>query len=349
MPAAEAEGQEQARWSAKTLVVLAAALAVVLTVVLALFTGAAGVGFRSHKLMAVSYFINASGLKPGATVRLDGVAIGNVKSITISPAPEHRKSPVEVLMKLDGKYQVGLRSDSPAALTTSGALGDTEIDISTEHAVGPPLRNGGELPAVNLVDSLKGAQVLMDNANRTVAKLDTVVDAVVSGKGSIGKFMSDKDLMNNVRGTTDAAHQIGAKLNSNNNSVGKLLTDHSLMDRLSSVGKNIDGVEEEFGKVTGRPLQANIDETQTQMKSLSATINSGQGSVGMMIKDPSVGKKITDTVNQADDVAAKLNKKYGEASETQANLGKLKGESNALVSKIMSDPKKYLSIDVRIF
>jgi phospholipid/cholesterol/gamma-HCH transport system substrate-binding protein len=175
------------------------------------------------------------------------------------------------------------------------------------------------------------------------------VDAVVSGNGSIGKFMSDKDLMNNVRGTSDAAHQIGAKLNSNNNSVGKLLTDHDLMDKFASVGKNIDGMEAQFRKRTGQPLEANIDETQAQMKALSATINSGQGSVGMMIKDPSVGKKITDTVNKTDDLVAKLNKKYGEASETQANLGKLKGESNALVSKIMSDPKKYLSIDVRVF
>jgi phospholipid/cholesterol/gamma-HCH transport system substrate-binding protein len=349
MPAAEAEKQEQARWSRKTLSVLAAALAVVLTVVLAMFTGAAGVGFQPRKLMAVSYFLNASGLKPGATVRLDGVPIGNVKSITISPAPEHRKAPVEVLMKLDGKYQSGLPNDSPAALATLGALGETEIDISTEHAVGPPLRNGGELPAVNLIDSLKASQVLLENANHTVAKLDTVVDAVVSGKGSIGKFMSDKDLMNNVAGTTKTAHAIGAKLSSTDNSLGKLLNDKSLMDRFSSVGKNMAGVQADVAKLTGGPLQANIEQTQAQMKALTATINSGEGSVGMMVKDPSIGKKITHTLNKADDVAFKVNDKYGEASQTEANLGKLTGESNGLVSKIRSNPKKYLSISVRVF
>jgi phospholipid/cholesterol/gamma-HCH transport system substrate-binding protein len=348
MPGAEAEKQDEAGRSRKTLTVLAAALAVVLTVVLALFTGAAGIGFRSHKLMAVSYFINASGLKPGATVLLDGVAIGNVKSVTLSSAPEHRKAPVEVLMKLDGKFQAGLREDSPAALVTSGALGDTGIDISSAKAVGPPLRNGGELPAVNLMDSLKAGQVLMDNANRTVAKLDTVMDAVVSGKGSIGKFMSNKDLMNNVRGTSDAAKQVGARLNSSNNTVGKLLTDHDLMNKFASVGKDLTGVEEQFGKVTGRPLETNINETQAQMRALSATINSGQGSVGML-KNSSVGGKITDTVNQADNLLSKVNAKYGAASETHANLGKLTGESNKLVKEIMSNPKKYLSIDVRVF
>jgi phospholipid/cholesterol/gamma-HCH transport system substrate-binding protein len=346
MPA-EKQEKEQARWSSRTLVVLAAAIAVVLTVVLALFTGASGIASH-HKMTAVSYFVNASGLKPGATVMLDGVAIGNVKSILFNNSPEHRKSPVEVVMKLDGKYVSSLRQDSPASLATSGALGDTEIDISNEGAVGPPLRNGGQLPAVNMVDSLKAGQVMLDNASRTVARLDTVVDAVESGNGSIGKFMSDKGLMSNVEGTTQAAHQIGLKLSSNNNTVGKIINDHSLANRFASVGKNVSGIQAQFGKVAGGPLEANIDQTRTQMKALSAAMNSGNGSLAMLKNHP-VGGKITDTIDKADALLAKVNNNYGEQSQTSANFAKLKGESNALVAKIMSDPKKYLSIDVRVF
>src|ERR1017187_6979398 len=108
-------------------------------------TGSSGMGLFSPKIIITAYFGNSAGLKVGAAVNLEGVTIGTVKSVSVSTAPDRKLTPVMVVMKIDGKYQVDLHKDSYAALSTVGILGDEVVDINSQHAVGPPLQDGDEL------------------------------------------------------------------------------------------------------------------------------------------------------------------------------------------------------------
>src|SRR5664280_2668097 len=137
--------QQEVRWSQLKIGVIVLVSAVILTTLLFLMTSASGLGLFSHKLAITTYFENSAGLKVGAAVNLQGVTIGTVKSITVTTAPERRLTPVQVVMKLDGKYQSSLHKDSTAALTTVGVLGDTVVDINSQVANGPPLQDGDEL------------------------------------------------------------------------------------------------------------------------------------------------------------------------------------------------------------
>src|ERR1035438_9264624 len=112
--------QQEVRWSQLKVGVIVLVSAVILTTLLFLMTSASGLGVFSHKLTVTSYFANAGGLKVGAVVELEGYTIGNVKTIAVVTTPERKLTPVQVVMRIEGKYQPSLHTDSTAALSSVG-------------------------------------------------------------------------------------------------------------------------------------------------------------------------------------------------------------------------------------
>lgn len=70
-----------------------------------------------------AHFDNIGGLKVRAPVKLSGVVIGRVSSISIDPESYQAL----VVMKIDKAYQLPL--DTSAAILTSGLLGDQYIGL----------------------------------------------------------------------------------------------------------------------------------------------------------------------------------------------------------------------------
>src|SRR5882757_514607 len=103
-------------------------------------------GWFQPKIRLRSFFDNASGLRVGAPVRLNGVDIGNVVGMRIVPDKDKQLTPVEVIMKVSTKYSFNLRRDSVTSLDTAGVLGETYLDIDSSQAVGPPAKDGDVLP-----------------------------------------------------------------------------------------------------------------------------------------------------------------------------------------------------------
>jgi phospholipid/cholesterol/gamma-HCH transport system substrate-binding protein len=113
--------QKQLKWSELKvgLTVLAASIILIILILLMSGTG----GFLTRKITLRSYFDNAGGLREGAPVRLQGVDIGNVNGIRVVSDPNRRLTPVEVILKVNTKYQANLRKDSLTTLSTAGVLG----------------------------------------------------------------------------------------------------------------------------------------------------------------------------------------------------------------------------------
>ncbi len=196
--------QQEVRWSQLKIGVIVLIAAIILVTLLFLMTSAAGVGLFSHKLTIYTYFENSAGLKPGAAVNLQGVSIGTVKTVTVVATPERKLTPVQVVMKINAKYAEDLKKDSKASLTTIGVLGDTVVDINSQFAVGPPLRDGDEIKTLetpSITDVVKASQGTIESLNVILAKMNTLVDNLQSGKGSIGQLINNPELYNKLNGT----------------------------------------------------------------------------------------------------------------------------------------------------
>jgi phospholipid/cholesterol/gamma-HCH transport system substrate-binding protein len=359
--------QQEVRWSQLKVGVIVLISVVILTTLLFLMTSSSGMALFSHKLSITTYFENAAGLKPGAAVNLQGVTIGNVKTVTVTTAPDRKLTPVQVTMKIDPKYQASLHTDSKAALSTVGVLGDTIVDINSQVATGPMLRDGDELKTMetpSIQDVVKASQGTIESLNVILAKMNTIVDNLQSGKGSFGQLLNNPDLYNKLDSATGEIQKLTAKLNSNDNTVGKFFNDKAEMyDRMNNIVARVDTVTKDLqsgkgtlGKaLTDDSMYNNLNQSLANLNSILADAQAGKGSAGMLLKDPTFAKKLNETLSQADDLVTQINQGKGTLGKlikddtTANNLNNLLTESTKLVTTIRQDPKKYLTIHMKIF
>src|SRR5260370_8164098 len=107
-----------------------------------------GPGILGPKYRLTTFLPEVEGLATGAPVRLDGVEIGTVDAIHMTPRtpnqPLDRKRNIEVTMRIDKKYQNEVRTDSVASLVTEGLLGNRYVTIRRGFT-GTPLKEGDEV------------------------------------------------------------------------------------------------------------------------------------------------------------------------------------------------------------
>ncbi len=355
--------QQEVQWSQLKVGVLVIVALIALTALIFLMSGSTG-GIFAGKIVLRSYFENSAGLKVGAPVNLEGVTIGNVKSIRI--VQSRRLTPVEVTMKVSTKYTQDVREDSKASLDTVGVLGDTVVDISSKHAIGPSVKDNDELgtnESPNLSDVIKSSQGTIEQVDTILAKLDNLVDSLNTGKGSVGQLINNPALFNQATAAVQQLSQITADISKGRGTVGKLLTDDKLYNNLNEttihlnhVATEIDSGQGTIGKLLkDQALYNNLNQTVDHANALMAQINQGQGTLGMLVKDPKFEAKFRDTVERLDSIMAKIDSGQGTIGQLVVNpslynnADAMLGETRNLVTQIRENPKKYLTFHVKVF
>ena len=358
--------QHEVRWSQLKVGVIVLISTVILVTLLFLMTSSSGLGILSHKLTVTTYFENSAGLKTGAAVNLEGVTIGTVKTVTIDNSPERKLTPVKVVMKLDDKYLANLKKDSKASLSTVGVLGDTVVDINSQFAVGPALQDGDVLKTTetpSLTDVVKASQGTIESLNVILAKMNVIVDNIQTGKGSIGQLINSPDLYNKANNTVDELLKLEKNLNAGRGSLGKLMTDDSLYNRfndtvgkLESIANSVDSGKGTAGMLLkDDTLYKNLNSTLAHANSIMADADAGKGGLGLMLKDPKFRQDLSHTLTQVNELVSGINEGRGTLGKlatddsVHTNLNKLLTASTDLVTTIRSDPKKYLTIHLKIF
>jgi phospholipid/cholesterol/gamma-HCH transport system substrate-binding protein len=358
--------QQEVRWSQLKVGVIVLFSSIILVTLLFLMTSSSGLGILSHKLTVTTYFENSAGLKTGAAVELEGVTIGAVKTVSIDISPERKLTPVKVVMKLNENFSTSLKKDSKASLSTVGVLGDTVVDINSQFAVGAPLQDGDELKTTetpSLTDVVKASQGTIESLNVILAKMNVIVDNLQSGKGSVGQLINNPDLYNKANATVDELLKLEKNLNAGRGSIGKLMTDDTLYNRLDataakleSIANSVDSGKGTAGKLLkDDTLYKNLNSTLVHANSILAQADEGKGGLGLMLKDPKFRQDLSNTLSQVNALVSGVNDgrgtlgKLATDDEAYANVNKLLSASTDLVTTIRKDPKKYLTIHLKIF
>ncbi len=109
-------------------------------------------GLNQSDLMGNTYAVSANftdvgGLKPRGAVRIAGVQVGTVQSVTLNPQT------YEAHVVLSLQKEVKIPQDSSAAITSSGILGDNYISITPGFAP-QNLANNGQIMTTYAATSL---------------------------------------------------------------------------------------------------------------------------------------------------------------------------------------------------
>jgi phospholipid/cholesterol/gamma-HCH transport system substrate-binding protein len=336
---------------------------IVVAILIFLISGGTS-GLFTPTLLLKAYFEDASGLRIGAPVRLEGVDIGNVTAISV--VPSNRRTPVEVTMKVTTKYWEGLRKDSVATLTTVGVLGETIVDISSKEANGPRTQNGDVLrtrEVPELQDVVRASQSTLQNVDILVRRLDRIVSAIERGEGSIGKLIYDPTLYSRINTTLNEVQGMVSQVSEGKGSVGKLLNSDELynklnasVDKINKLADEIDQGQGTVGKLVKDPsLYNNANQTISKANKLMDDVNSGKGALGKFASDQEFAKKLDDTITNLKIISDRLQAGEGSAGlllkdpSLYTNADQMLVETRNLVKAVRENPKRYLTIHFRVF
>jgi len=356
--------QKQLKWSELRVGVTVIFASLTLAVLIFLLSGTGGL-FTKH-LTIRAYFDNASGLRDGAPVRLNGVDIGNVRHIVITADKAKLATPVEVTMHISDKYDYGLRRDSVVVIKTAGVLGESYVDIESFQAKGPPLQNGDTLtvrdnPDFN--DVVRSSQSTLENLDALIKRLDHIVTFVDSGKGSIGKLIYDPTLYDRFATTVSEFKGIVDQVAKGQGSLGALIANNDTYDKVNSALDKLNAIADDLQKGQGTAgkflkdpsLYNNANDTIANLKKVSEDINAGRGTIGKLTKDEELATKIDKTITNLSALSSELEAGQGTAGKLfkdeslYNNANQMLVESRELVKAIRENPKKYLSIKLHIF
>jgi phospholipid/cholesterol/gamma-HCH transport system substrate-binding protein len=335
---------------------------ITLAVLIFLMTGPSSLFTR--KIIVKAYFDNAGGLRVGAPVRLEGVDIGNVTGITV--VPSHGLTPVLVSMKVSTRFHNALRKDSVATLSTAGVLGETFVDVDSRAATGAVAQNGDILPtkeSPQLQDVVRSSQSTLENVDILVRRVDRILTQIESGNGSIGKLIYDDTVYRRLNSSLSEVQNMVTGISQGRGSIGKLISSdefynkaNASIDKLNKVIDEINAGQGTVGKLIKDPaLYNNANATIAKANTLMANINSGKGALGKFASDPEFARKLDDTVTKLSSIADKMNSDKGTIGllltdpKLYNNTDQMLLETRNLIKAIRQNPKKYLTIHMRIF
>lgn len=335
---------------------------ITLAILIFLMTGTTGLFTR--KLILFAYVDNAGGLRTGAPVRLQGVDVGNVIGIRV--VPDRAPFPVEIKMKVSGRFADFIKRDSVVQLSTAGVLGETFVDIDSRAATGPIVQDGMTLKAEaapDLQDVVRSSQGTLQNVDVLLKRADRIFAAIERGDGSVGKLIYDKALYNNLNSSVQQMQAILNDVNSGKGSIGKLLKNDEMYDKLNAsidkLNKIVDDVNNgqgTIGKLVRDPaLYNNANQTLAKANRLMDDINQGKGALGKFAHDEEFAKKLETTISNLNSITARLESGEGSAGKLLRdpslynNVDQMVVETRELIKGIRENPKKYLTIRFHIF
>ena len=324
-----------------------------------------GAGILGPKYRIMTYLPEVEGVTTGAPVRLDGVEIGSVQSISLTPQPVDRMHNITLVLRIDKKFHENIRTDSDASLITEGLLGTRYVTIKRglTGTIIPPngLVPGKEERAMTQIVE-RGAD-LMQNLGALSEDIRGIVSKVQEGQGTFGKFLNDPSLYNNVNNTVARFDSMTASIQQGKGSVGKLIASDELYNKLNDTVGHAENVlvavreqKGTMGKLIYDP--AVYDSTKgfvDKSNALLSDVREGKGTLGKLVKDDVLYSNLRDASANVRDASAKLNSNQGTVGKFFSdpafydNMTGLTGDLRLMISDFRQNPKKFLHVKLAVF
>ena len=170
------------------------------------------------------------GLRKGAPVWFSGIEVGSVKNIRLSP-----KHGTYVTMSINQEAVKFVKKDSTASVMTMGLLGDKYVELSSgspgAEQVGPGDVLHGTVQ-LEIQDIVNASSKSLAKITDFMSKLESLLDKFEQSEGTVGKFLSDPSVFDNLKETTATLTQVVNDINDSQGSFKKFVEDPSLYNRL---------------------------------------------------------------------------------------------------------------------
>jgi len=229
-------------------------------------------------------FQNVSGLQVGNNVRFTGINVGTVDKIEII-----NDSTVSVDMLVKKSVQQFIKADCQAAIGSEGLIGDRLIVITYGSPDAPMAEDGQKLSSKEPVETdaiIASFQKSTVSVEIITQQLAEIMKNINSGQGTLGRLIQDSTIAENINQTI---------ANFKKSSEG-------LDETIELTKDNVFAFMESLKKTA-----AKTEVASNQLGEIMIDINSGKGTLGMLIRDTTTASNISETIFNLKESAEGLN------------------------------------------
>jgi phospholipid/cholesterol/gamma-HCH transport system substrate-binding protein len=317
-----------------------------------------GAGILGPKYRVNTYLPEVESLTTGAPVRLDGLEVGNVQTMQLTPNPPDRMHNIELVLRIDKKFADSIRTDSYASLATEGLLGNRYVTIS-RGLTGSVIPNNGTIAGKEEAEMkalVEKGSVLMENLGSLSQDLRGIVDKVQNGQGSVGLFMNDPALYNHLNSTAARLDAVAGSIQKGEGTLGKLTASDELYNKVDDVVSAIQQQKGAIGKLVYDPAMYNSAKGfMDKGNGVLDDVRAGKGTIGKALYDQTLYNNLRDASANVRDATAKLNANDGTAGKLfndpklYDNMTALTSDLRLMVNDFRQNPKKFLHVKLAVF
>src|SRR5882724_1866335 len=323
-----------------------------------------GAGFLGPKYRLKTYLPEVSGLSVGAPVRLDGVEIGNVEKIRLVPReagkPPDRMHNIEVVIRLDKRYQGDVLTDSSSSLVTEGLLGNRYVNVQRGYT-GVPLKEGQSIPGTEekaIKEVVERSADVLANLKALSEEIQDIVGDVHEGKGSIGKLLHDDQVYNHLNSILAKGDQIVGNVQAGQGTLGKIIMTDELYTKVDKGLDNVNTILADVRAQKGTIGKLLYDQAKSALENgntIMGDIRAGKGTLGKGTTDETLYNKLRDTSTNLSEATSKLNKsdnsvgKIFNDPQLYDNMAAASAELRTFLTEFRKNPKKYLTVKLSFF
>lgn len=233
-----------------------------------------------------------------------------------------------------------------------------KLSIPTNEILNKANQGEGTLGRIINDESLyKNLDATMGEAKLSIVQLQNILDKVKSGDGTAGKLLNDPELYNNLNKTVIQLETISRELKEGRGTAGKFLTDEALYNDSRAAIADF------------RTSAKKLNEIADDVKKLTSELNEGKGTAGKLLKDEEIYNeartafaRINSTTLRFESILADIqdgkgtvgklftdDSLFNNINQTSTNINQLSSESTKLIYDFRQNPKKYLTINFKLF
>lgn len=239
-------------------------------------------------------FDDVSGLSSSSPVYANGYKVGVVTDVTYNYATNKG---VVATVSLD--KQLNLAKKSRAEISTD-MMGNTKVNIILGDAAlgmaapGDTISGGAEQGALGM------AADMVPDIQKMLPKLDSIlarINILLADKSLDASLHNVEDITANLTVTTAQLNMLMASLNQ------RMPT---MMDKADGVLDNADKLTEKLAAIDYAATLAKVDATLNNVEEMTAKLNSKEGTLGLLMRDPSLYNNLNSTMRSADSLLIDL-------------------------------------------
>jgi phospholipid/cholesterol/gamma-HCH transport system substrate-binding protein len=355
--------RSKVKWSQLKVGVVGLSSFVILGALIVLLTSTRGI-FQESVLLR-TYMDDASGITDGTEVRLNGIShVGYLEKLQLTGSADRNRA-VEFDMKIRTRFLKEIPVDSVAGIGAANLLGDKYINI-TRGSSPQTVHEGSvllSLQSQDIPEMLAAFSRLMSSFQTSINRIDHLLQDVEAGKGNIGLLLKDDELYNRLNGLASEGQSLLSDVRNGHGTISKLLYDDTLYQQVNGSLKRVDSLLADLqsgqgtaGKMLKDPaLFDEAKKTVTEIDLLLADVNAGKGTAGKLMKDDELNRRMNDLLTKLNTTMDKIDSGQGTIGQLITNprlyeaLTGATNELQSLAADIHSNPKKFLTLHLKIF